>query len=210
MKKIKKIIYILLILMLLMVLIFLEIRNIKKNKIPKLNSKIFYEPKYNQEYIKNINTINLKNNEVKDKYQFVYISDLHLSIINNEESNEQIKKSLYDRNKLFYNDEDSTIAKNTFKEIINYTNNKRADALLLDGDIVDAPADSSISVLRENLNNLKVDYLYTLGNHDWSFAWDYHTKNARQVQVPKFNEFIDDTDVSYLEYEDLITLKKPK
>lgn len=192
--------------MLLMVLIFLEIRNIKKNKIPKLNSKIFYEPKYNQEYIKNINTINLKNDEVKNKYQFVYISDLHLSIINNEESNEQIKKSLYDRNKLFYNDEDSTIAKNTFKEIINYTNNKRADALLLDGDIVDAPADSSISVLRENLNNLKVDYLYTLGNHDWSFAWDYHTKNARQVQVPKFNEFIDDTDVSYLEYEDLIIL----
>ena len=205
MKIIKKLLCISILLFAIIFSLF-EIKNYRTDRVQKLNNKIFYEPEYNEEYIKNINTINLKNSEIKNKYQFVYISDLHLSVTNDNEKDEKIKQSLYDRNKNFYPDEDSTIAKNTFSEIVKYTNNKNADALLLDGDIIDAPADSSIEVLRENLNNLKVDYLYTLGNHDWSFAWDYHTENARNVQIPKFKEFINDTDVSYLEYEDLIVL----
>ena len=48
--------------------------------------------------------------------------------------------------------------------------------------------------------------MYTLGNHDWSFAWDYHTPNAEETYYPKFKEFMDDVNVSYLEYEDLIIL----
>ena len=205
MKIIKKLLYIL-ILLFVIIFSFLEIKNYRTDRVQKVKKQKNNEPEYNKEYIKNINTISLKNSEIENKYQFVYISDLHLSVTNNEEKDEKIKQSLYDRNKSFYGDEDSTIAKNTFSEIIKYTNNKNADALLLGGDIIDAPADSSIEVLRENLNNLKVDYLYTLGNHDWSFAWDYHTPNARNEQVPKFKEFMNDTDVSYLEYEDLIIL----
>ena len=168
--------------------------------------RVFYEPEYNAKYIRNINTIEISNEEIKNKNQFVYISDLHVSCVNEEEEDEQIRESLLKRNLDFYGDKDSSIAKNTFKEIVNYTNNKNANALLLTGDIIDSPADSSVAVLRENLNNLKTDYLYTLGNHDWSFPWDYHTENAKQVERPKFEEFMDDTGVSYLEYEDLMIL----
>lgn len=206
MKNLKRILLCLLIIVVIIVLSVFGIKKNRENKGSKISDQIFYEPEYNKNYIKKISTINLKNNEIKNKYQFVYISDLHVSAVNEKEPDEQIRTSLYDRNKDFYGDEDSTIAKNTFKEIINYTNNKKANALLLDGDIIDSPADSSIAVLRENLNNLETDYLYTLGNHDWSFSWDYHTENARNTQIPKFKEFMDDIDVSYLEYEDLIIL----
>lgn len=94
-----------------------------------------------------------------------------------------------------------------FGEIVKYTNNKNADALLLGGDIIDCPSDSNISLLRKYLNEeLKRKYLYTLGNHDWSFAWDYHTKETEEKYYPVFKEFMDDVNVSYLEYEDLIIL----
>lgn len=94
-----------------------------------------------------------------------------------------------------------------FNEIVEYTNNKNANALLLGGDIIDSPSNSNFDLLRKNLNDkLKVNYLYTLGNHDWSFSWDYHTKNAEEMYYPKFKEFMDDVNVSYLEYKDLIIL----
>ena len=210
MRKFEKLLYLFTILIISAIFIIV-MRNYniskKQQKISKENQEhVFYEPEYNSEYIKNINTISLENDAIKNKYQFVYFSDLHISQVNENEPNEQIKSNLYERNKGFWGDEDSTLSRNTFKEIINYTNNKNANALLLNGDIVDSPADSSMAVLRENLNNLKVDYLYMLGNHDWSFLWDYHTENTKKEQLPKFKEFMDDTDVSYLEYEDLIIL----
>jgi DNA repair exonuclease SbcCD nuclease subunit len=107
---------------------------------------------------------------------------------------------------MFYADNDSSQVRNIFNEIINYSNNKNATALLLGGDIIDSPSDSNFRFLKENLNNLKIPYLYTLGNHDWSFGWDYHTQNAKNVQYPKFEEIMDDVQVSYLEYKDCIVL----
>ena len=209
MRKFEKLLYFLTIFVIVIIFIIVirkYITSKKQVQEPEKKEHIFYDPEYNSEYIKNINTINLENNDIKNKYQFVYFSDLHISQVNENEPNEQIRSNLYERNKGFWGDEDSSLSRNTFKEIINYTNNKNANALLLNGDIIDSPADSSMSVLKENLNNLKVDYLYALGNHDWSFWWDYHTENARKEQLPKFKEFMNDTEVSYLEYEDLIIL----
>ena len=45
------------------------------------NLKRFYSPKYNSNYITEINTINIANKEIKDKYQFIFLSDLHASIL---------------------------------------------------------------------------------------------------------------------------------
>jgi DNA repair exonuclease SbcCD nuclease subunit len=134
------------------------------------------------------------------------MADLQASIIDANEEDEQIRESLIQRNSMFYSDNDSSQVKNIFNEIINYSNLKNANALLLGGDIIDSPSDSNLKFLKENLGNLKIPYLYALGNHDWSFAWDYHTENAKQIQYPKFAEIVDDVQVSYLEYEDLIIL----
>lgn len=166
----------------------------------------FYEPEYDSRYIKNIENIQLNNDDIKNKYQFVFISDLHLSCINENEEDDTIRKTLRERNAYFYGDEDSSISKNTFKEIIDYTNNKNATALLLGGDIIDAPADSSIETFKENMSNLKTDYLYTFGNHDWSFSWNYQTEESKKEYIPKLKELVKDPYVSYLEYEDLIIL----
>lgn len=173
----------------------------------KITTKEFYEPTYNATNIININNIEIKNENIKNKYQFVYISDLHASIIDNNEKNEQIKNSLIERNEMFTQQHpNKKQAEEIFNEIINYTNNRNADALLLGGDIIDSPSDSNLDFLRNNLTKLNKKYLYTLGNHDWSFAWDYHSKKTQEQYYPKFEEFMDDVQVSYLEYRDLIIL----
>ena len=167
--------------------------------------KEYFNPDYNRELITNIKNIEIFNEDIKNKYQFTYISDLHLSIIDQTEKDEQIKKSLEERNISFAELNVNKISsEKIFPEIIKYSNNKNVDALLLGGDIIDSPSNSNLEFLRYNLKNYKKDYLYTLGNHDWSFAWDYHTDAAREKFYPKFSEFMDDVQVSYLEYEDLI------
>lgn len=201
MKALKKIFYVILILVVID-LAFIGVKKLNKNEAPQQSK----EQKYNQEYIKQVNNIEIENSDIKNKYRFVFFSDLHLSQVDENEPDEQIRKSLYDRNKEFWVDKDSSKVTNTLKEIITFTNYKKANALLLGGDIIDSPADSSISTLRKNLKNLKCDYLYTLGNHDWSFPWDYQTENARKTNLPKFENLMDDTDVQYLEYEDLVIL----
>ena len=172
-----------------------------------LNSKRYYSPQYNSNYITGINIINIVNKDIKNKYQFVFLSDLHASILDENEKDEQIKKFLIERRNLFASSNPNNCSvEEIFEEIINYTNNSKADALLLSGDIIDSPANSNINFLRQNLKNLKTKYLYTLGNHDWSFAWEYHTQETKETFRPKFNEFMDNLEVSYLEYKDLIIL----
>ena len=175
--------------------------------VVKITKKEFYEPKYDVTNIINVNNFEIKNENIKNKYQFVYISDLHASIIDNNEESEQIKNSLIERNEMFTQQHpNKKQAEEIFEEIVEYTNNRNADALLLGGDIVDSPSDSNLNFLRNNLTKINKKYLYTLGNHDWSFAWDYHTKETQEKYYPKFNEFMDDVQVSYLEYKDLIIM----
>ncbi len=201
MKKIKKIFYI------IVVLIIIDLVFISIKKLRQTDNKLQAQAQsYNQKYIKQVCNVELKNDDIKNKYKFIYISDLHLSQVNENEPDEQIRTSLYNRNKEFWVDEDSSKVDNTLKEIITFTNTEKANALLLGGDIIDSPANSSISTLKNNLKNLKNDYLYTLGNHDWSYPWNYQTESAKEENLPKFEELMDDTDVSYLEYEDLIIL----
>lgn len=189
-------------LLILLVIIFTIILGIGKSLASK---KIFYDPDYNQDYISSINTINIQNEKINNPYQFVYISDLHASIPDDNEPDEKIRTSLIERNEMFMN-QNSNKPEQIFPEIINYTNNKNADALLLGGDIIDSPSDSNINFLRENFKKLKTNKLYTFGNHDWTFAWDYQKKEVEEKYYPIFLEFMDDNEVSYIEYEDLIIL----
>ena len=209
MKKVWKNIGILAVILILVLLIGAIVYNLQIVETVISEEKEYYAPEYNSEYI-TVNTIELENSEISNEYQFVFIADLQASIIDEneeDEEDEQIRTSLEDRRNHFLAlNENGTTPELIFNEIINYTNNKNADALLLVGDILDSPSNSNINFLKSNLANLQTDYLYTFGNHDWTFLWDYQTDETWQTYSPKFSEFMDDTEVSYLEYEDLIVL----
>lgn len=168
----------------------------------------YYDPEYNPEYITKVNEINLEHEGIKNKYQFVFMADLQASIIDETLEDERLKQALIDRHQEFVIQNPNQIGQEEiFDEIIEYTNQMDPDALLLGGDIIDCPAESNFALLQRELNEkLNVRYLYTLGNHDWSFSWNYHSKETQETYYPRFQEFMDDVKVSYLEYEDLIVL----
>ena len=60
---------------------------------------------------------------------------------------------------------------------------------ILTGDIIDFPSKRNIDVLTEGLKRLHAPHVYCLGNHDWSYSFDYHTESARTNNLPKFSKF---------------------
>lgn len=68
-------------------------------------------------------------------------------------------------------------------------NSAGVDGVLLGGDIIDSPTDNNLSLLQTALGTLTIPYLYTLGNHDWTFPWAYCNDVAKANYLPKFSAY---------------------
>ena len=60
-----------------------------------------------------------------------------------------------------------------------------ADLILMTGDIIDFPSEANLTLLKSCVDSCKVPVLYITGNHDWSFADDYHTENAEATYLTR-------------------------
>ena len=61
------------------------------------------------------------------------------------------------------------------------------DGVLLTGDIIDFPSPPNMKALSDFLENLKVPYVFVLGNHDWAYFDDYHTPHSIIANRPLFS-----------------------
>ncbi len=66
-----------------------------------------------------------------------------------------------------------------------YAREVGADLILMTGDLMDFPSDANIARLGAFIENSPVPVLYVTGNHDWSYADDYHTPHAAEVHKPR-------------------------
>lgn len=122
-------------------------------------------------------------------YQFLYISDTHVVTISDTDTSD-VNTYANSRIPMFVNDERMTAARQ-FSGWISMANEQNVDALLMGGDILDCPSDSNMTFLAAQLLNLKVPYLYTLGNHDWTFPWAYLDDHAESYYRPLFAPYMD-------------------
>ena len=60
-----------------------------------------------------------------------------------------------------------------------------ADLILMTGDIIDFPSEANLTLLKTCVESCSVPVLYITGNHDWSFADDYHTENAEATYLTR-------------------------
>lgn len=87
------------------------------------------------------------------------------------------------------------MASSTFKKAINYVNyrnrsfKKDIDLVVLGGDTISFPSEANIKFLSDELGRLKVPYLMTMGNHDWTYEWEYMTKKGEDEYLPLFDGF---------------------
>ncbi len=71
--------------------------------------------------------------------------------------------------------------------LMEYAREIEADLILLTGDILDFPSETNLSLLEKELSSSPIPTLFITGNHDWSFADDYHTGNAAATYLPRMD-----------------------
>lgn len=72
------------------------------------------------------------------------------------------------------------------------------------GDIIDAPSKSNLAFLTEQLATLEMPYLFALGNHDWTYPWEYMTDKGKEEYLPLLTEVTENTSFTRLEFPDFV------
>ena len=140
------------------------------------------------------------------EYNFLHLTDLHMCAISGEDRTIMKPDRLSyaeERRNAFFNNE--VFSEDRIFAYYKLAENKKSDLVVMTGDILDFPSKANVSLLYKAASEAKVDTLYCLGNHDWSFKDDYHTLNAKKTNIPLFKDFCGgDPYFSYVEYDDLI------
>ena len=127
---------------------------------------------------------------LEEDYELLFITDTHV-IVQSEEEDAQIKENADSRYPGFC-DAAGVPAEEQFPYWMEYANERGVDAVLFGGDIIDYPSESNIAFLNENVSKLQMPYLYTLGNHDWTYPWEYMTEKAQTEYIPLLQPVIED------------------
>ncbi len=149
-----------------------------------------------------LETVELSIPGVTGEYTFLFLSDTHIET-ESEENTEQVEEYAKERNVGFVNANGVT-SREQFPSWMELANEYQVDAVLLGGDIIDSPSESNLAFLKRELSTLRMPYLFTLGNHDWTYPWDYMTENGKEEYLPLLSEVVGNTTFSKLEFSDLV------
>lgn len=139
-------------------------------------------------------------------YTFFHLTDLHMGELTTDEAAEMPEnRRTYAQHRYEFFAREGQGAAALWDDYMIRAKAERADLLLLTGDIIDFPSEANIKALKDGIKNSGIPTLYVVGNHDWSFADDYHTPNAIATHYPKFADICNgDPYISWVEYEDMI------
>ena len=143
---------------------------------------------------------------LKREYTFFHLTDLHMCEFTPDELSEMPEeRRTYELQRRDFFTHAWPGAAALWSNYVDCAKAAGADLLLLTGDIIDCPSDANVKVLKDGVRETDIPALYVVGNHDWSFADDYHTPNATAMHRPKFADICNgDPNISWVEYEDLI------
>lgn len=117
------------------------------------------------------------------EYRIMHISDVHVVACYDWED-EKVQDATRRRVPFFYNS--SQESQDRLAYFVDEANRIAPDAVVMTGDIIDFPSAKALDVLKENVNRVEAPVLYCVGNHDWSFDYEWHTPQAHRVELPKF------------------------
>ena len=113
---------------------------------------------------------------VEKEYTFLFLTDMHMAI----KTKQDLGASLGDadeRMKAFVNEE-GILSSTQFTEWIAYANRLKPEGVLMCGDMIDYYSQENVEFLADNLQKLKVPYLYVLGNHEM-YTLDWKMRDPR-------------------------------
>lgn len=116
------------------------------------------------------------------EYDILFLTDTHM-VVSSPEDSEQETANAAERAPGFVDDMSVSSAEQ-FPAWMAYATEQQVDGVLLGGDIIDTPSQGNLEYLQKHLNTLSVPYLYTLGNHDWTYPWEYMTEAGKAEYLP--------------------------
>lgn len=132
------------------------------------------------------------------KHTIVQITDVHISAAYDDEA-ANVRDAAVRRARVFYATPEESVAR--WYTLIENANAHSPDLVVLTGDIVDFPSRRNMDVLEEGLHRLHAPYVFCVGNHDWSYDFDYHTANAAANELPKFARYSANGTTAYSLYD---------
>jgi len=120
---------------------------------------------------------------LKERYTFLHITDSHLSNFGPAETAERAEYGKW-RVEMF--SKDGIVSEERFRTYVDFANQENVSAVLLTGDIVDFPSPENMTALKNMLAELKMPYIYALGNHDWSYFNDVFEEDANVQRRQQF------------------------
>lgn len=164
-------------------------------------------------------------------YSYLYLTDAH-TVVLNEEDSEQVNEYATQRLEEFTFQNQYT-SKEQFDNWMEYMKKLNLDGLLLGGDIIDSPSKGNLEYLQIELSQISIPYLYNLGNHDWTYPWEYMTDLSKTTYLPLLSPMLQDSpaiqtlendefiivavdnssnqinDEALQEYKEILNMKKP-
>ena len=125
---------------------------------------------------------------LQQDYEVWVMSDLHMTLVNENEADEIIQYAK-ERKPGFVN-EAGVSADEILGAFIEEANEEQPDMILFGGDILDFPSEANLAYLKEKLDLLTVPYVFTMGNHDWTFPWEYMTTEGSERYRPMFDGYL--------------------
>ncbi len=138
-----------------------------------------------------------------EEHILFFMADSHISLCDDRDP-DLTEKAKARAESFKYNGFDS---EDYFKNLIQESLNRRADVVILGGDIIDSAMYASIDVVKEQMQVLK-DHetfgLYYCGNHDFEYGSEYYSQVAYDEYLPRLSEFHAAKSYRITEYDDLV------
>lgn len=139
------------------------------------------------------------------EYDLLFLTDTHM-IVRDEADSQEIKDYADSRYEEFRSSEGVPAAEQ-FDEWMTYANEEELDGVLFGGDMIDYPSDANLAHLKSNLDTLQAPLLYTMGNHDWTYPWDYLTEESYEQYFPLLKDSIGgEASVTALDYGEFVVV----
>ena len=147
------------------------------------------------------NTVPIKG--LKRDFKILHFTDLHACALDEAEkaAMEPVRRDYIPPRQGLFGGGRPYPSEAALPALIRYGEEIAADLILMTGDIIDFPSEANLTLLKTCVDTCKVPVLYITGNHDWSYADDYHTENAAATYLSRVDTIAGAVDHAAI-YED--------
>lgn len=124
---------------------------------------------------------------LKKDFKILHFTDLHACALDETEKSamEPVRRDYIPPRQGLFGGGRPYPSEAALPALIRYGEEISADLILMTGDIIDFPSEANLTLLKTCVDSCRVPVLFITGNHDWSYADDYHTESAVATYLPR-------------------------